>query len=91
MAEEKTYWNGEPVNAVRGMAEVDGKSLRVVRVFYNGKSMDLDNSTGQAWAKVTIGHGSPRYGHRNVEVSPGSLVPDDWGPIVAEAFTRNKL
>lgn len=87
---EKTYWNGEPANAATGTATVDGKRLKVVRVFYNGASMDLDNSTGQAWAKVTLGYGSPRYGHRNVEVEPGSFVPDDWGPLVAEAFKRGE-
>jgi len=58
-----------------------GERIRVVRVFYPEPrrecAFDLDDRDGSGWAKVTAG-GSPRAGHRNVEVVPGSFEPDSW-------------
>lgn len=87
---ESTFWNGEPVNAAKGEATSNGEPVRIVRVYYNGNKYDLDDSDGQAWAKVTIGCGSPRYGHRSIYVDPHSFEPDDWSPIIQETFDRLK-
>ena len=37
-------------------------------VNYGGGIDYLDNRTGSGWAKVTTGHGSPRYGHASVAI-----------------------
>src|SRR5690606_32293095 len=66
----ETFWNGEPVEAIRGtvvVADTDvypkywardlvGQRIPVVRVL----DWYLDDRDGTAWAKVTDGRGSPR-------------------------------
>ena len=50
-----------------------GQRIRVVMVNldgvnYGGGTTYLDDRDGSGWAKVTRGHGSPRYGHSNVSI-----------------------
>jgi hypothetical protein len=86
----KTYWNGEPCQAIKGTGEVAdasfpmywarelvGQRIPVVRVLHFDEPMDLDNRNGSGWHKVTEGHGSPRLGHRNVALKPGSFQPEE--------------
>lgn len=54
-----------------------GKRIPVVRVVldgvnYGGGIAYLDDRDGIGWLKVTEGHGSPRYGHADVEIEPDS-------------------
>ena len=93
-----TFWNGEPANCAPGSgvvssdlpavgpwpARAKGQRIRVVRVFYAGDHFDLDDEDGRAWRKVTNGHGSPRFGHRNVTLETCSLEPDSWEPLIRE-------
>lgn len=62
--------------------ELVGTTREAVEVTYNGRTFYLDNEArgegttdGAAWRKVTIGHGSPQWGHRDLEVEPGSVEP----------------
>lgn len=77
-----TFWNGEPTPARKVVVEVGpaerpthwhhglGGTLRAaVEVTYGGSVFLLDDEDGTGWAKVTVGHGSPRVGHRSL---PGS-------------------
>lgn len=81
-----TYWNGEETFAERGTGIVAdanfpmywarhlvGERIAVVRVVYGVQEFYLDDRDGQGWHKVTEGGGSPRLGHRNVGLEPGSF------------------
>ena len=86
----RTFWNGEPCNAIRGTAVVAdlpefpqywarvegivGQRIPVVEVSYGDWKYVLDNRFGQGWLKVTKGHGSPQYGHSQVGIEPNSFV-----------------
>jgi hypothetical protein len=72
-----TYWNGEPAECRQVIvrvgkspvstwwcADLEGKERRAVDVTSAGQVFYLDNEDGSAWAKVTVGRGSPGYGHR---------------------------
>lgn len=55
-----------------------GQRIPVVEIVLDGVNAGggidyLDDRDGSGWAKVTRGHGSPRYGHRNVRIEPGSF------------------
>lgn len=66
-----------------------GMTRHAVEVTYNGAVFYLDDdpdtdaeqdtldsdAIGPGWAKVTIGRGSPRYGHRELEPEEGSVKP----------------
>lgn len=43
-----------------------GQQRQAVEVVYNGTSFFLDNSDGSGVRKVTLGFGSPGWGHRSV-------------------------
>ena len=56
-----------------------GQRIAVVEVNLDGANFGggidyLDDREGQGWAKVT-GGGSPRAGHANVAIEPGSFSP----------------
>lgn len=56
-----------------------GQRIAVVEVVLDGVNYGggidyLDDRHGQGWAKVTEGHGSPRYGHASAAIEPGSFV-----------------
>jgi hypothetical protein len=84
---EKTYWNGEPAQAVRGLAVVAdvpemplhwakdlvGQRIPVVLMDYNSQRFYLDDRDGSGWRKVTAGRGSPRFGHGEIRIVPGSF------------------
>ena len=87
-----TFWNGTHADAILGTAVVAdapefpqywaktegiiGERIAVVRVDYCKHVTYLDNRTGQGWAKVTEGHGSPRYPHSDLDIEPNSFVMD---------------
>ena len=55
-----------------------GQRIPVVRVVldgvnYGGGTSYLDDRDGSGWRKVTQGHGSPAYGHRDVAIVDGSF------------------
>ena len=58
-----------------------GQRIPVVEVVLDGVNYGggidyLDNRDEQGWRKVTNGHGSPQYGHKNVGIEPGSFIPE---------------
>ena len=79
---EPTYWNGEPTpcRRVRVMVADDnrfpsywareegyvGREVDAVEVSYFDEPFYLLDDEGQGWRKVTVGHGSPNFGHRNI-------------------------
>lgn len=75
--EGPTFWNGELTPCTRGTAVVHGERIDVVIVQYFGDTFYLDNQAGTGWCKVTCGHGSPSYGHRNVFPEAGSFLTGD--------------
>ena len=77
-----TYWNGEPapareVRVIVGEVPIKtwwchgltGQERDAVEVNCEGQTFYLDNENGEGWAKVTIGHGSPNWGHRSLPVA----------------------
>lgn len=55
-----------------------GLRIPVVRVVLDGVNAGggaayLDDRDSHGWRKVTGGHGAPSYGHRDVEIVPGSF------------------
>jgi hypothetical protein len=77
-----TFWNGErtPARVVRVIvgtpmrptwwfAGLEGTEREAVRVDYLGDTFYLDNVDGSGWCKVTCGHGSPQYGHRDLTIA----------------------
>jgi NTP pyrophosphatase (non-canonical NTP hydrolase) len=80
-----TWWNGELCQVRRGLAVVAddprfplywakeegliGQTIRAVEVVYDGQAFYLDDRNGSGWAKVTVGRGSPQYGHSEIAVS----------------------
>lgn len=74
-----TWWNGEPAQCRRVIVRVgtverptwwcaglEGQERRAVEVSYGGQTFLLDDEDGSGWAKVTIGRGSPGYGHSSL-------------------------
>lgn len=75
-------WNGEPCLAQRVVVQVPewdkddapaawwraaGSTSRLaVVVFYAGTRFVLDDEDGAGWRKLTVGRGSPRFGHRSL-------------------------
>jgi hypothetical protein len=87
---EATFWNGEPAEAKRVTLEVADSSFPLywarefvgqrrdaVEVTYADTTFWLDDEGGHGWDKVTVGMGSPGYGHRNLRPAPGSVVDRD--------------
>lgn len=78
----QTWWNGElaPCRKVLALIADDpsfphywareeglvGQEIPAVEVSYAGHVFYLDDRTGSAWRKVTIGKGSPQYGHASI-------------------------
>lgn len=54
-------------------ADLVGVRVSVVEVLYFDEPMYLFDGDGSGWAKVTEGSGSPRWGHRDVEIEEGSV------------------
>lgn len=82
MGSETTYWNGEPtpcriVRVIVGespvptwwCAKLAGTEREAVEVTYGRERFYLDNEGGIGWAKVTLGRGSPQYGHSSLPVA----------------------
>lgn len=83
-----TFWNGEPcfarcVTVIVGKseqptwwcAELEGQQRKAVEIRYYDQGFFLDNEDGQGWLKVTLGQGSPQYGHKSLPDS--SMVVDE--------------
>jgi hypothetical protein len=80
--EPRTFWNGEPCEARKVRVVVGnsgrfsapwfsdyiGQEREAVEVTYGGQTFYLDNEDGSGWGKVTVGHGSPSYGHGSLDV-----------------------
>jgi hypothetical protein len=65
---EPTYWNGRPCTAHKCIVQLEDGSLRgAVEVSNADQSGEqpfyLDNEENMGWRKVTVGEGSPWYGH----------------------------
>ena len=76
------WWNGEPAVGERIVVRVPewragdpplawwrdlvGIELPAVRVAYDGHQFILDDRDDYAIAKIVDGHGSPRFGHREL-------------------------
>lgn len=63
-------------------AGIIGTRRNAVEVTYNGETFYLDDEAdpgepesrpGSGWGKVTLGHGSPRYGHRELRPVVGTV------------------
>ena len=78
----RTYWNGEPAAARKvrvtvgpspvktwWCAPLEGTEREAVEVTYYGEVFYLDNEDGSGWAKVTVGRGSPVFGHAELPVA----------------------
>lgn len=76
-----TYWNGEPaqcrvVRVIVGPClkptfwhnGLEGTEREAVEVIYGGDRFYLDNEDGSGWEKVTVGRGSPVWGHSSLPV-----------------------
>lgn len=60
--------------------DLQGQRIEAVEVVLDGVNVGggisyLDNRDGSGWAKVTEGHGSPRWGHRNVPLVDVEPLP----------------
>ena len=75
----RTYWNGEltecrRVTVIVGAvpraswwcADLEGQKRAAVEVNYYGVVSYIDDEDGSGWAKVTEGHGGPRWPHRGL-------------------------
>ncbi|MBE4790308.1 hypothetical protein [Streptomyces caniscabiei] len=96
---QQTQWNGEPCTAMRVSVvvadskffpgywarEFIGTRRDAVLVEYGGSAFYLDDHDGSGWNKVTHG-GSPRWGHRDLVVEPGSVRPRR-GPVTDDTST----
>lgn len=90
-ARPETFWNGERAAArrVRVIVADDpqfpaywarplvGTERDAVEVIYAGHVFYLDNDSGEGWAKVTDGRGSPRYGHQDLAIQRVVPRPGD--------------
>lgn len=85
------YWNGEPCEARRVVVQVgkaerethwhhglEGQERRAVEVTYHGQVFFLDDEDGSGWEKVTVGLGSPGWGH--AQLPDGSVVVREVSP-----------
>jgi hypothetical protein len=84
-----TYWNGLlcPCRKVTAIVidsgrftsywartqGIVGERIAAVEVNRGDLVFYIDDRDGHGWAKVTSGYGSPCWGHRNVEIEPGSV------------------
>lgn len=56
--------------------EVSAKQQEAFRArFGDVRGLTLGRSAGMGWAKVTEGHGSPRWSHGDLTPEPGSVEP----------------
>lgn len=65
-------------------ADLVGQRIAVVLVVldgvnYGGGTSYLDDRDGSGWAKVTEGHGGPRWPHSDVAIVPDSFMPATTG------------
>lgn len=66
---------GTPRRATWWFAGLEGTERRAVRITADGQTFYIDNDDGPDWAagdgwdKVTIGKGSPQWGHASLDVS----------------------
>ena len=70
-ADFPAYWARDLIGTERYAVEVSYGDA----VFYLDDQAHGEGTTdGAAWRKVTLGSGSPHYGHRELAVEPGSVV-----------------
>jgi hypothetical protein len=63
------YWAREYVGQRRDAVEV----VYADSTFYLDDDEHDDRPKGDGWWKVTEGHGSPRCGHRSLQIEPGTV------------------
>ena len=74
------YWNGEPCKARRvrvivgksprdtwWCADLEGQERSAIEIEYHGQKFYL-NDDADALEKITVGRGSPQYGHASLPV-----------------------
>ena len=84
-----TYWNGEQCQArkcsvIVGAVErptwwcagMEGTTRKAVRVDYGDQHFYLDDEDGGGWMKVTVGKGSPQWGHKSLPQDSKEVTPD---------------
>lgn len=72
-----------------------GQDRQAIRVFAQGGSFVIDNEDGMGYNKLTVGMGSPRYGHRSIFAYEeiGTEAPIDiikWNPMTHD-FIEHKI
>jgi hypothetical protein len=79
---EPTFWNGEPCHARKVRVVIGnhgnfdhpwflpfvGHERDAVEITYDNRTFYIDDSNGTGWHKVTLGKGSPRWGHSSLDV-----------------------
>ena len=88
------YWNGEKCTARKvkvivgtsmrptwWCADMKGHTRRAVEVRYHDQTFLLDNEDGQGWAKVTLGFGTPNWGHSSLPSDSVVLEASDGRSI----------
>lgn len=78
----QTYWNGEPCKATKVQvvvgkplrptwwcAHLEGKVHPAIKIECDGSEPFYIDDQPQSWTKITVGLGSPSYGHRSVPVA----------------------
>jgi hypothetical protein len=87
---ETIHWNGEPCTGRRLEVIVpewregdpphawwkpyQGDTRKAVLVEYYDQRHLLDDEDGSGWFKVTEGHGSPRWGHRDLPLRSVEVI-----------------
>lgn len=51
------------------------EEMAIIRDVLKWGEVDAECPAGQGWAKVTDGHGSPAFGHRELRAVEGSVQP----------------
>lgn len=95
LATPNIYWNGEVCSGRKCRVRVgtveqptwwcagmEGTERDAVVVIYEGSHFFLDNEDNKGWRKVTLGLGSPRWGHRS--------LPDDSEIISIEPLPTHE-
>lgn len=76
-----TFWNGERCKARKCVvfvgkaekptfwyADLEGKMRRAVEITYGERTFYIDNEDEIGWLKVTMGKGSPQWGHASLNI-----------------------
>ncbi len=59
-------------------ADMEGTRRKAVEVVYEDRTFYLDNEDGSGWSKVTVGLGSPQFGHLSLPDDSRVVGCDHW-------------